>query len=353
MPIVSDFYRYVVGVDTHAATHTYSIIDAHTARLLDTATFPTHNQGLSRAITWIARRTDGNITDTLISIEGTGSYGARLTRSLLHIGYRVVDAPSPKRSRGKSKNDTIDAHKAATVMLAQDTDSLADARTGDLHECLKTVLATRNRLASDKTRAFNAMTALLREHDLGIDARKKPNLTTVRAITKWRPRNEPRAVGIAREEVVRLAKHVVDLHALMKANEELLRSLVTEHAPVLLNQPGMGPVNTAVILNAWSFHGRLKSEAAWAALAGVAPIEIASGSSSHHRLSRGGDRQLNRAFHSIARTNAIFDEETRSYIARRTAEGKSVRSIRRALKRHIARRVYRLLNQPGNLVLAA
>lgn len=353
MPIVSDTYEYVVGVDTHAATHSYSIIEARTARRVDAATFPTHSKGLNRAVAWIARRSGGNIDDTLISVEGTGSYGTRLTRALQQVGYRVVDAPSPKRNRGASKNDAIDAHTAAVSMLAREVDDLADARTGDLHECLKTVLATRTRLAGEKTRAFNAMVALLRERDLGVDARKKPGITTVRTIAKWRERDEPRQVALTRAEVVRLAGQVTELQVLLTANEKLLRELITSHAPLLLAQPGVGPVNAAIILNAWSFHGRIKSEAAWAALAGVSPVQIASGNSDHHRLNRGGDRQLNRAFHSIAMTNSRCDDQTRDYVARRTTEGTPARSIRRALKRHIARRIYRLLNQPGFVRTAA
>lgn len=353
MAIVADVYTHVVGVDTHAATHSYCIVEAATSRIVDTAQFPTNTKGLSRAANWIARRTNGDVTDTLISAEGTGSYGTRMTRTLQGIGYRVVDAPSPKRERGKNKTDAIDAHKAALAPLNENVDDLADARAGDLHECLKTLLAARNRMAAEKTRAMNSLTALLRERDLGVDARKKPTITTIRAITRWRARAESMPDQIARTEVVRLACQVVELHALLKANEKQLHDLVADHAPALLDLSGVGPVNAAVVLNAWAFHGRIKSEAAWAALAGVSPILKESGNSSHHRLNRAGDRQLDRAFHSIVMTKLRVDAETQEYFTRRTTAGKPARSVKRVLKRHLARRLFRFLNQPGTVTLGA
>src|SRR3954447_928312 len=103
MTIVADIYTYVVGIDTHAQKHAYIIIEAATAKIIDQNEFPTNGPGLTRALAWIGRRTHGCITDTLISAEGTGSYGTRLTRALQEVGYRVVDAPTPKRDRGKSK----------------------------------------------------------------------------------------------------------------------------------------------------------------------------------------------------------------------------------------------------------
>lgn len=344
MPIVSDSYAFVVGVDTHAATHSFEIIEANTAKRVDVQRFPTTTAGLNRAINWIGSRTQGNITDTLISIEGTGSYGTRLTRALLETGYRVVDAPSPKRDRGKPKNDAIDARKAALAMLPMETNTLADARAGDLHECLSTLLAARNRMTNEKTRAFNALTALLRTHDLGIDARRKPNLTTGRQITRWRQRNEPLPTQLARAETIRLATQITELITSLKTNQKQLHDLVRAHQIVLLEQPGIGAINAAIILNAWAYHGRVKSASAWAVIAGVAPIQIASGGHTHHRLNRGGDRQLNRAFHSIVVTNSRHDPTTRDYIARRTSQGKAPRTIRRALKTHIAKKIYRLLN---------
>jgi transposase len=116
-------------------------------------------------------------------------------------------------------------------------------------------------------------------------------------------------------------------------------------APALLAQPGVGPAIGAQVLISWSHPGRLRSEAAFAMLAGAAPIEASSGRVVRHRLNRGGDRQLNRALHTIVMLRERCHEPTRRYVARRRAEGKSEREIRRCLKRTVARQLYRLLER--------
>jgi transposase len=116
-------------------------------------------------------------------------------------------------------------------------------------------------------------------------------------------------------------------------------------APALLDEPGIGPIVAAQLIIAWSHHGRLRSEACFARLAGVAPIPASSGQTQRHRLSRGGDRQLNRALHTIVLHRRHHDPATRDYIARRIAEGKTAREATRLLKRYLARHLYRLLEQ--------
>ena len=116
-------------------------------------------------------------------------------------------------------------------------------------------------------------------------------------------------------------------------------------APALLAQRGVGPVTGAQVLISWPHPGRLRSEAAFAMLAGAAPIEASSGRVVRHRLNRGGDRQLNRALHTIVMLRERSHELTRRYVARRAAEGKSDREIRRCRKRTIARQLYRLLER--------
>jgi len=116
---VVDFYRYVVGVDTHAATHSYAIVAASTRALIDQATFPSTAAGLRRARDWIGRRTDdGALDGVLVAVEGTGSYGAVLGDVIGEAGYRVVEAPTPRRDRGRGKTDTLDAVLAARSTLA-------------------------------------------------------------------------------------------------------------------------------------------------------------------------------------------------------------------------------------------
>jgi transposase len=117
-------------------------------------------------------------------------------------------------------------------------------------------------------------------------------------------------------------------------------------APQLLDEPGVVPIVAAQLIVACSHHGRVRSEAASARLAGVAPIPASSGQTTRHRLSRGGDRQLNRALHTAILHRRQHDPATKAHIARRIAEGKSRRDATRLLKRYLARNLYRALDQP-------
>ena len=349
MPSVSEVYRFVVGVDTHAKVHQYAIVEAGTGQVLDEAGFPTSGPGLTRAVAWIGRRTGGELDAVLISAEGTGSYGSRLAKALLEFGYRVVDAPAPKRDRGGDKNDSIDAIKAARSVLAKNVERLADVRTGELQGCLKVLLAARDRMSKESTQSRNALNALLRDVDLGVDARKKLNVTQTRAVSRWRDRAEGPVEVIARAEAIRLATRVLQLRVELAANEKQLLEIVTAHTPVLLEQVGIGPFNAAIILSVWSHHGRIHNDAALARIGGVAPIEVSSGNRNEHRLSRGGNRQLNRAMHSIAKTRMRYDADTIAYVERRTQQGLSKARIRRCLKRYITRQIYRSLQATGDL----
>jgi transposase len=127
--------------------------------------------------------------------------------------------------------------------------------------------------------------------------------------------------------------------------EQEILAHVRALAPQLLGEPGVGPIVAAQLIVAWSHHGRVRSEAAFARLAGVAPVPASSGQTVRHRLSRGGDRQLNRALHTIALHRRQHDATTKDYIARRIAEGKTRRDATRLLKRYLARHLYRLLQQ--------
>lgn len=127
---------------------------------------------------------------------------------------------------------------------------------------------------------------------------------------------------------------------------ELEREILThvrQTVPQLLDEPGVGPIVAAQLIVTWSHHNRVSSEAAFARLAGVAPLPASSGLTTRHRLSRGGDRQLNRALHTVILHRRQHDPATRSYIARRVTEGKSSRDAVRLLKRYLARHLYRVM----------
>jgi transposase len=121
-------------------------------------------------------------------------------------------------------------------------------------------------------------------------------------------------------------------------------------APALLDEPGVGPIVAAQLIVTWSHPGRVRSEAAFARLAGVAPVPASSGKTTRHRLSRGGDRQLNRALRTIVLHRRLHDPATRDYTAKRIAEGKTKRDATRLLKRYLARHLYRLLQNQEPLM---
>jgi transposase len=132
--------------------------------------------------------------------------------------------------------------------------------------------------------------------------------------------------------------------------EREISAHVQSLAPALLDEPGVGPIVAAQLIVAWSHRGRLRSEACFARLAGVAPVPASSGQTQRQRLSRGGDRQLNRALHTIVLHRRLHDPNTREYIARRIAEGKSRRDATRLLKRYVARHLFRQLEQQEPLM---
>lgn len=354
LSIVADHYRFVVGVDTHAATHTYAIIESPSGRQLGTETFPTTTAGLNRAAAWVGRRTGGDIDGVLISAEGTGSYGAVMAEVMSETGYRVVEAPAPsaKRLRGVGKTDTLDAITAARSTLVMDVNRLRDRRAGELQTALKVLTVAREQMNADRLRSINALTALLRTHALGVDARKALTLTQIRAVAVWRRRDESLSLSVARADAVRHAKRIVDVDGDLKSNREQVTTLISDHAPVLLDMTGIGAVTAAMIMTVWSHPGRIRSEAALAQIAGTCPIPASSGNTTRHRLNRGGDRQLNRAINTIVLTRMRMDPATRAYVERRTAQGRTKKEITRCLKRYVTRQIHRTLTASPPLLAA-
>lgn len=344
MTIVADQYEHVVGVDTHARTHTYAVLDAGTGRRIDSATFPTTAAGMSRAMAWMHRRAPGRM---LVAIEGAGSYGANLSRVLTGAGIDVCDVRPPKRESraGRGKSDEIDAIAAARTALASDLERLTTPRSDGLRSALRVLLTGRQAMDSRRTSERNALTALLRSFDLGIDVRKPLTDSQIREVAGWRHRSaDDAATATIRQEARRLAISVQALIGQLEENSAALAGHVHELAPGLQAIRGVGAVTGAILIAAYSHKGRVRSEAAFAALAGASPLEASSGNTTRHRLNRHGDRQLNRALDVIARVRISCDPTTRDYMDRRLAEGKSRREIRRSLKRYIARQLFRHLS---------
>ncbi|GAA1613778.1 IS110 family transposase [Actinoplanes couchii] len=300
MAIVADQYDFIVGVDTHAASHILALITAATGAISQPAQFPATPAGLRRAVGWIQRHTQ--TAATLIVVDGAGSYGATFTEQLVAAGLTVAEAPeipaTTRRRRGKS--DTVDAVAMAQAARSLDVDHLCWPRQAGDRTALRVLAAAREQMSGERTRAVNALTALLRTVDLGVDARRALTTTTIATIAAWRTRSDGITLVICRAEAIRLARCIRVLDAELAANHTALQQAVTAQAPQLLALPGVGPVVAATVLLAWSHPGRIRSEAAFAALAGASPLPASSGNTTRYRLNRGGDRRLNRALYTVA-----------------------------------------------------
>ena len=347
MAIVAHTHPFVIGVDAHARNHAVAILACPTGEVVDDAQFPATVAGLQRAVSWVARRTGGDL-DVLWVIEGVGTYGARLARVAAEAGYPVAEAGrmNARANRGVGKSDPLDARRIAQAVMAVDVAMLRRPRADDgVRAAVRVLVASRDHISAGRTAAVNALTALVRVADLGIDARRPLTAAQIAAMAAWRARDEDLATAVARKEAVRLAKRVIAADRELAANTKQMTDLLNRSpARVLLDQPGIGPVTAAVALAAWSHPGRVRSEAGFASLAGVNPIPASSGNTVRHRINRGGDRRLNRALHMAAVTRIRMDPRTRSYVERRTTEGRTPREIRRCLKRYLARQIYRQLN---------
>ncbi len=246
-----------------------------------------------------------------------------------------------------AKTDELDALRAARQVLGRPRPSIPRARGH--REALRVLEVTRRGAQTARVAAINELKALLVTAPVGLRDQLR-DMTTAALVTKCRafrlgsaPINELTATKRAMRSVARRIK------ALTTETNELRASiagLVETLASQLLQQPGVGPITAAQVYIAWSHPRRCRNEAAFARLARVAPLEASSGQHTRHRLNRRGDRQLNHALYIIAITRTRHCPKTRSYIAKRTAQGKTTREARRCLKRYIARRLYRLLENP-------
>lgn len=346
MPVVAHAHPFVVGVDTHARSHALSILVAATGEQVDAGQFQTSQAAMARAVDWVARRTGGDLA-VLWVIEGIGSYGARLAAVAAGSGYQVVEAArmDSRASRGVGKSDPLDARRIAAAVLPLQGDQLRRPRQDDgVRAALRVLTTARDAMTTERTGYVNTLTALARTADLGLDARKSLTGKQITEVSRWRARGEDIGVATARAEAVRLAKRIAALDGeLAKNTKHTVELLDQSPARVLLQKAGIGPVTAAVMTAAWSHPGRLRDEAAFASLAGVNPIPASSGNTVRHRLNRGGDRRVNQALHMAVNTRMIHDPETRIYVERRLAEGRTKREIRRVLKRYLARQIHRAL----------
>jgi transposase len=296
--MLADELDYLLGVDTHRDEHALAVVTAPAGAVIAGTAAPANARGYRELLRVAVRHAPGR---RAWAIEGSGSYGAGLARFLARSGEIVLEVSRVPRTerRLRGKDDALDAARAARAALASET--LALPRAGERREALRLLLVARRSAVDVRREALTQLRSVIvtAPEQLRHELRE---LSVSKLLDRCsRFRRSPAATDeVATRLVLRsLARRV---QAATAEADELERELLTHVralAPGLLDEPGVGPVVAAQLIVAWSHRGRLRSEACFARLAGVAPVPASSGQTHRHRLSRGGDRQLNRALHTI------------------------------------------------------
>lgn len=340
------------GVDTHGHTHHAALVDPIGRHLADKE-FPATRPGYEALLAWMSER--GRLVAA--GVEGTGAYGAGLARHLATAGVKVieVDRPDRRTRRSKGKSDPIDAYAAAQAVVSGRASGMPKTRSGTV-EAIRSLRVARRGAVKARTQAMNQLRQLLitGEADLRARLRDLSAAALIAACARLRPGSDLSAPAQALKFALRrlarrhqyLGEEIADLDAELKA-------LTARAAPALLELKGVGSdVAGQLLATVGDNPDRLRSQAAFAHLCGVAPIPASSGRRDRHRLNRGGDRAANHALHTVVLCRMRHEERTRAYVERRTADGLAKKDIMRCLKRYVAREVYQVLtskNTPTSL----
>jgi transposase len=324
-------WTVAIGVDTHREVHVAVACDRLGGQL-DVCEIGADSDGYGRLLVWAQ-----SLGQPAFAIEGSGSYGAGLAAFLTAAGAEVWECERPhRRDRRRGKSDLIDAALAARRLVSGDGLSVP-RRGGQQREQLRLLLLERRGVVQARTAALNQLHAAALTPTLPERLRALRGDQLVRACLRLT------AAPVEQAVVRRLARRIRQLEAELADLDGELHACVTVCAPQLTSECGVGPICAAQLLVSSGDPSRMRSEAAFAALAGTSPVDASSGRQRRHRLNRGGDRQLNRALHVIALTRIRHHEPTRGYYTRLLATGKTDREARRCVKRALARHFYRQL----------
>ncbi len=331
-------WTVAIGIDTHRDTHSACALD-RLGRPLGELELTTDQSGYESLWRW-AR----SLGEPAFALEGSGSYGAGLARHLAGCGARVSECERPtRRDRRRGKSDQIDAAAAARRLLAGE--GLSELRGFGERDELRALLVERRSARAAQTAALNQLHALVITAPPSLRGR----LERLRGLPLAKRAAVLRSDEGCASALRRLARRAMTLAEEVEVVDRELARLVGALAPTLLEECGVGPVCAAQLLVSSGDPARIRSEAAFAALAGTSPVDASSGRQQRHRLNRGGDRQLNGALHVIALNRKHAHAATRAYYERLLARGKTKREAMRCLKRMLARHFYRHLRVIGAL----
>jgi transposase len=337
----------VIGADMHKRSHTVAAIAAGTGELLGDQTITVGQGGFVDVLDWARELGEQRVW----ALEDCRHVSGSFERFLLVHGERVVRvatklmAGERRASRDRGKSDQIDALAVARAALREGIDELPVAELAGPELEIRLLIDHRERLVKMRVALYNDV--LWHLHDLwpeqqlpgcALLSKKWINLFTRRLARA----EQTARVRVARDEL----RHMRDLTLSINALEDEIAELVTQVAPQLLSEPGFGPLTAGKLIGEVAGAARFTSDAKLARAGGIAPIPASSGNTQRHRLDRGGNRQLNTAIHRVAVTRARCHPETKDYIARKRAEGKTNKEALRCLKRHLTRRIWHLLQTP-------
>ncbi len=328
-------WTVAIGVDTHKHMHVAVALDRFGTQL-GSREVATTESGYRSLLAWALE-----LGLPAFAVEGSGSYGAGLVRFLQLAGVAIWACERPRRrERRRGKSDLIDAALAARRLLSGD--GLCLPRGGGRREELRLLMIERRSAIQARTAALNQLSAIVVTAPEPLRQRlgRLSGERLAGAAARLRPGDDVRTAVVHRlgRRAERLSHEVTEV-------DRRLLEILTEVAPALLAECGVGPVCAAQLLVSSGDPNRMASEASFAALAGTSPLEASSGQQRRHRLNRGGDRQLNRALHVIALARIHHHAETTAYYQRLLAAGKTAREARRCVKRALARYFYRRLRE--------
>jgi transposase len=343
MTIVEAARGITGGIDTHGEVHVAAALD-EVGGLLGTESFDATPEGYGALLSWLA----GFGRVGTVGVEGTGSYGAGLARFLARAGVDVIEVDRHNRQarRRQGKSDPIDAVEAARAALSGRAHGKAKSRDGSV-EAIRVLVVAKRSARQARVKALTQMRQLTFTAPDQLQCKIKGLATPqfIAAAKGLRPtRSSDPVTAATKAALSSLAHRIGELDDEVAELDVRITSLLQAHAPELLAVYGVGIDTAATLLvTAGDNPERLRSEAAWAHLCGVSPLQASSGKVTRHRLNRGGDRQANRALWIIVISRLASDPETQAYMERRVKEGRTKREVIRMLKRYVAREVYRQL----------
>jgi transposase len=322
--------RITGGVDTHLDVHVAAALNELGA-LLGTKTFPADAGGYRQLLKWLS--SFGTVE--LVGVEGTGSYGAGLTRHLHANNVAVVEVDRPNRQnrRRQGKSDAVDAVTAARAAQGGHALGEAKTRTGNV-ESMRVLRLVKMSARRAKTAALNQMRSIVATgpEEIRGPLRDLPAAQLVFTAAAFRPSGRGDVLAATKIALRSLARRIQVLDGDIEDINALIEPLVVATAPDLLAQPGVGPdVASALLIAVGDNPQRLRSERTFAALCGVAPLDASSGKQQRHRYSRAGDRQANSALWRVVMTRIVYDPRTNEYIQRRMKDGLTKREAMRCL----------------------